>query len=122
VHGHYQFTEPGMEEISQMIDALRRSILLAHETAWTGNVTTAERLVRHKQHVSELEEQSRHEHLARLRRGNLTSLGSSNQHLKVIAALKEMNSKFATIGYAVLEQHGALKKSRLKSSISAVAT
>lgn len=113
VNGQYQFTDEGKLEISRMVDAVRRSIILAHETAWTTDVNPAERLVRHKQHVAELEEQSRHEHLARLRRGNLTSLGSSNQHLEIIAALKEINSKFATIAYAVLDQHGGLNETRL---------
>lgn len=119
VNGHYQFTEEGKLEISRMVDAVRRSIILAHETAWTTDFDAAERLVRHKQHVAELEEQSRHEHLARLRRGNLTSLSSSNQHLEIIAALKEINSKFATIAYAVLDQQGALTKTRLIQSADA---
>lgn len=113
VNGQYRFTEEGRLEISRLVDAVRRSIILAHETAWTTDFDAAERLVRHKQHVAELEEQSRHEHLARLRRGNLTSLSSSNQHLEIIAALKEINSKLATIAYAVLDRQGALTKTRL---------
>jgi phosphate:Na+ symporter len=115
VNGRYEFTEDGKQEISHLVDAVRRSLILAHETAWTSDQDAAERLLRHKQHVAQLEEQSRHDHLARLRRGNLTSLASSNQHLEIIAALKEINSKFATIAYAVLEQHGALEKTRLIS-------
>ena len=115
LHGDYHFTEEGKAEIAQIVDAVRRAIILAHETAWTGDVAAARRLVEHKQQVADMESDSRGKHLARLRRGNLTSLGSSNQHLEVIGALKEINSKFATIGYAVLEQHGGLKKSRLIS-------
>ncbi|TIP14309.1 Na/Pi cotransporter family protein [Mesorhizobium sp.] len=122
LRGSYQFTEQGNREITEMVEAVRRTIILAHETAWTGDPVPAERLVRHKQHVSDLEERSRHRHLSRLRGGNLISLASSNQHLETIAALKEINSKMATIGYAVLEQHGGLKKTRLKSSVTGSAT
>lgn len=113
--GEYQLSDEGSAEVARLVDAVKQAILLAHETAWTGDVETAQRLARHKQRVSELEKESRHRHLERVRRGNVTSLRSSNQHLELIAALKEINSKFATIGYAVLEQHGALKKSRLKA-------
>ncbi|WP_287095481.1 Na/Pi symporter [Mesorhizobium sp.] len=115
VKGEYQLSDEGSAEVARLVDAVKQAILLAHETAWTGDVETAQRLARHKQRVSELEKESRHRHLERVRRGNATSLRSSNQHLELIAALKEINSKFATIGYAVLEQHGALKKSRLKT-------
>jgi phosphate:Na+ symporter len=119
VNGAYQFTAEGAAEIGELIEALRQTIILAHEATWTTDPAAAERLVRHKQHVSELEEMSRHQHLARLRRGNRTSLDSSNQHLELIAALKEINSKLATIGYAVLERHGALTRSRIKSPAAA---
>lgn len=119
VQGDYQFTSAGQAEIAQMVDAVQQAVILAQETVWTGDVVVAERLVRHKQHVTEMEQSSRNKHLARIRQGDLTSLGSSDQHLETIASLKEINSKFATIGYAVLEQHGGLKKTRLKSSISA---
>jgi phosphate:Na+ symporter len=115
VQGEYSFSPEGEAEIAELVDAVRRANILAQETSWTGNVSSAQRLVRHKQDVAELESRSRSNHLARLRRGNLISLGSSDQHLEMIAALKEVNSKFATIGYAVLERHGGLKKSRLKS-------
>ncbi|WP_202331061.1 Na/Pi cotransporter family protein [Mesorhizobium sp. L-8-3] len=116
--GEYQLSDEGNAEVARLVEAVKQAILLAHDTAWTGDVESAERLVRHKQKVSGLEEQSRHAHLGRVRGGNLISLQSSNQHLELIAALKEINSKFATIGYAVLEQHGALKKSRLKTAAS----
>lgn len=118
LQGEYQFSEEGMVEIAAMVQAVHQAVILAEETAWTGDVSTARRLVRHKQTVAELESHSRAAHLARLRRGDHLSLGSSNQHLEVIAALKEVNSKFATIAYAVLERHGDLRESRIKPSQS----
>ncbi|WP_319532310.1 Na/Pi symporter [uncultured Cohaesibacter sp.] len=116
--GEFKFSEEGLAEINRIIDAVRKAIILAQETAWTGSLPVAQQLVVHKQNVAEIEQTSRANHLARLRRGNLTSLASSNQHLEMIADLKEMNSKFATIGYAVMEQHGRLKKSRIKNASS----
>ena len=118
----FRFSNEGQTEISGLVDAVRDAILLAHDAIWTGSVVTAERLVRHKQRVSDLEADSRAEHLARLRSGNLLSLDSSDHHLETIASLKEINSKLATIGYAILDRHGGLKKTRLRSTRSAAST
>ncbi|WP_176084622.1 Na/Pi symporter [Martelella sp. HB161492] len=115
LQGACRFSDEGQAEIDGLTAAVRRAVLLSQEAVWTGNIAIARKLVMHKQHVADLERQSREAHLARLRRGNLTSLASSNQHLEAIADLKEVNSKLATIGYAVLEQHGQLKKTRLKA-------
>ncbi len=109
------FSAPGLEEIEELAGALRQTLLLAHNAIWTGDAATAERLVRHKQRVSDLETASRANHLDRLRGGNLVSLSSSDHHLETIASLKEVNSKLATIGYAILDRAGGLKKTRLKS-------
>ncbi len=117
IKGDYCFSPEGEEEITHLMEAVRRAIMLAQETCWSGDVETAQALVRHKQAVAEEEADSRSKHFARLRRGNVISLGSSDQHLEMIATLKELNSKFATIGYAVLDHHGGLKKTRLKSSV-----
>lgn len=121
LQGEYQFSEEGKAEIEAMVQAVHQAVILAEETAWTGDISTARRLVRHKQTVTEMESRSRAAHLARLRRGDHLSLGSSNQHLEMIAALKEVNSKFATIAYAVLEKHGDLRKSRVKPSADSAA-
>lgn len=112
--GEYQFSEQGKAEIDAMVQAVHQAIILAEETAWTGDISTARRLVSHKQTVADMESHSRAAHLARLRQGDHLSLGSSNQHLEMIAALKETNSKFATIAYAVLDRHGDLRESRIK--------
>lgn len=111
----FRFSDEGRSEIAGLVDAVREIILLAHEAIWTGDPATAERLVHHKQYVSGLEAKSRANHLARLRSGNLASLDSSDHHTETIAALKEINSKFATIGYAILERTGGLQETRLRT-------
>ena len=109
------FSDQGLSEIDGLVSAIRQTILVAHDAIWTSDITTAERLVRHKQKVSDLEATSRANHLGRLRGGNLVSLSSSDHHLETIASLKEINSKLATVGYAILDRTGGLKKTRLKS-------
>ncbi|MBA4492393.1 Na/Pi symporter [Paracoccus sp. S1E-3] len=114
VKGEFALTPEGAAEIDELVEAVRRALILAQQVAWTGQAAAARRLVLHKRNVTLLEEASRRKHLQRVRGGNLTSLSSSNQHLELIAVLKEVNSKLATIAYAVLEHHGGLTKTRLR--------
>ncbi|WP_299911095.1 Na/Pi symporter [uncultured Paracoccus sp.] len=112
--GEYRFTAEGAAEIDGLMEALDTGLLLARNVLWTEDEEAARQLVLHKQRVTGLEQQSRNRHLQRVGSGNLTSLSSSNQHLELIAAVKEINSKLATVGYAVLERQGQLEATRLK--------
>lgn len=111
-----RLSNDGQAEIDALSVEVRKGILLAQSVLWQGDQQSARRLVEHKQFVASLEEESRRNHLARLRGGNQASMGSSNVHLELITALKAVNGKLATLGYAVLERYGALKKTRLKKS------
>lgn len=115
IQGAYRLSPEGQQEISTLAQELRKGLVLARSVVWTGDAAEARRLVEHKQHVSALEEDSRRQHLQRVSTGNLVSLGSSDQHLETIAALKEVNSKLATIAYSVLDQYGELEQTRLKA-------
>lgn len=115
-----QLSEAGQSEVTSLINQVRKGILLAQSTLWKNDLEIARQLVEHKHEVADLENTSRRGHLKRVQSGNLTSLSTSDQHLEMIAALKSVNSKLATIGYAVLDQQGALKKSRIRTKIKAV--
>ena len=60
LRGEFKFSEEGLEEINRIIDAVRKAVILAQETAWTGAVPVAQQLVIHKQNVAEMEQKSRH--------------------------------------------------------------
>lgn len=113
--GDYRFSDDGEHEIAALGEQVRKGILLAQNVFWAEDVKDARELVIHKQRVSGMEADSKRRHLARVRKGNTLSLGSSDGHLELIAALKSVNSKLATIGYAVLDKHGELTETRLKS-------
>lgn len=118
LRGDYKFSDDGAQEISAMAGQVRKGILLAQNVFWGGDVRAARDLVIHKQRVSGMEADSKRRHLTRVRKGNALSLGSSDGHLELIAALKSVNSKLATIGYAVLDSRGELEKTRLKVTTS----
>lgn len=116
LRGDYTFSDDGEQEITAMAEQVRKGIMLAQSVFWGGNIQAGRELVMHKQRVSGMEADSKRRHLTRVRKGNALSLGSSDGHLELIATLKSVNSKLATIGYAVLDSHGELEKTRLKSS------
>lgn len=115
LRGDYTFSDDGAQEIAAMAEQVHKGILLAQSVFWGGDIRAARDLVIHKQRVSGMEADSKRRHLTRVRKGNELSLGSSDGHLELIAALKSINSKLATIGYAVLDSHGELEKTRLKA-------
>jgi len=114
--GVFSETPSGARDIVSLLAQLRKTLLLSQSVFWTENPNQARLLVECKQKMAHMEEESRRAHLHLVQIGDVIALTSSNQHLEMIAALKEITSKLATIGYAVLEKHGALRKSRLKSS------
>lgn len=114
LNGEFALSPEGTAEIDGLAQEVRKALILAQQVVWTSDDAAARRLILHKQHVTAAEEESRRKHLQRVSTGNLTSLSSSNQHLELIAALKEVNSKLATVAYAVLGRRGDLAETRLK--------
>lgn len=114
--GVFSETPSGARDIACLLAQLRKTLLLAQSVFWTEDPNQARLLVECKQEMAQMEEESRRSHLHLVQIGDVIALNSSNQHLEMIAALKEITSKLATIGYAILDKHGALRKSRLKTS------
>ena len=48
-------------------------------------------------------------HLRRLQAGLVESIESSDVHLEMVRALKEINSLLATVAYPILSEHGLLR-------------
>lgn len=115
--GDFVFSDSGKDEIGTLVNQVRKGIVLAQHVFWSDDVAAARDLVLHKQYVTSLESASKRDHLIRVRSGNLLSLESSDGHLEIVAALKSVNSKLATIGYAVLDRSGELAKTRLKARV-----
>ena len=106
--------------IDWLFDAVRRSVTMAQEAVWTDSIPAAQRLVAHKESVSAFEDQNRDAHLIGLHDDASNLSKPDDQFLDLIATLKEVNSKLATIGYAVLGRRGGLKKTKLRSHLKAV--
>lgn len=113
--GLCRLSDSGNDEIVMQLTELRATMILAQHVFWKEDPHEARQLIQRKEQMTKLEQDHRRRHFARLRSQDPAELLSSNQYLEIIAALKEITSKLATIGYVVLDRHGGLKKTRLKA-------
>lgn len=115
-----QLYSENQNEMDWLADAIKRTTLIAQDVLWTESADAAHRLVAQKEAVSAFENTCRNVHLARIHEGDDHSPEGSNHYLERIAILKEVNSKVATIGYAVLDRQGGLKKTRLRAHLKVI--
>jgi len=114
--GVFVLSDEAAAEVRTQLSNLQASMVLSQHVFWKEDPADARRLIERKQQMAKIEHSQKRQHFARIRARHPLELTSSNQYLEITAALKEITSKLATIGYVVLERHGGLKKTRLKST------
>ena len=77
------------------------------------NPEEARELILAKEKIRKTEQKLQKKHLARLQRGLVESIETSNIHQETLRALKQVNTSFSMIGYPILTRSGELLKSRL---------
>jgi phosphate:Na+ symporter len=107
------FSSDGWNEMSDLHGRVLSNIQLALNVLLSGDLDCARQLVREKEVVRRLERDSHDRHLARLQSGMTRSIETSDIHLEVVRALKEINSLLATLAYPILTESGDLLESRL---------
>lgn len=111
-----RFSPQGWTEIGALHARVMANVQLALNVQLSGDLDSARQLMREKERMRELERESHDRHLARLQAGTTRSIETSNIHLELVRALKEINSLLATVAYPILREHGLLRDSRLKKS------
>ncbi|MFN3376057.1 MAG: Na/Pi cotransporter family protein [Burkholderiaceae bacterium] len=110
-----QFSEAGMEEISELHARLVDNLRLAMSVFLNGNVRDAQKLLEEKARFRDLERAYSATHLARLSDNTVQSIETSSLHIDLISDLKRINSLLCTVAYPILESAGALAPSRLRN-------
>ena len=110
------FTPEGWRELSGLHASVVANARLAFNVLVSRDRETALRLVREKDRLRDLERDTSQRHFERLREGATRSVETSSIHLDTIRDLKQINSLLASIAYPVLEEHGLLSGTRLKSA------
>ena len=113
-----QFSDDGWNELSRLHARVVANAQMALNVLVSDDVDTALQLVEEKEKMREFERTSFDRHVARLATGTPESIATSDVHIEVVRALKEINSRYALIGYPVLRQTGMLRDSRLEKATS----
>ena len=114
IDGGRNFSDAGMAEICDLHARLIANLRLAMSVFLDGDLRNAQELLAQKVLFRELERAYADSHLARLAGNTLESIETSSLHLDLIADMKRVNSHICSIAYPILEQAGALSKTRLK--------
>jgi phosphate:Na+ symporter len=110
------FSPEGWNELNAMHARVLANMQLAMNVLVSEDVDSAAQLVREKETIRRMEQDSHDRHLARLARSSPESIATSNIHLDVLRALKEINSRLVYIAYPLLKRHGMLRESRLEKA------
>lgn len=110
------FSPEGWNELNAIHARVLANMQLAMNVLVSEDVDSAAQLVREKETIRRMEQDSHDRHLARLARSSPESIATSNIHLDVLRALKEINSRLVYIAYPLLKRHGMLRESRLEKA------
>lgn len=105
IRGNHTFSKQGIGEICDLHAKVVENLELALAALAAGDRSIAEKVLRHKSPVSELERRYRQSHMERLKAGLKESIDTSSIHLDVLLALRQVNSFATAIAYAVLGKH-----------------
>ncbi len=107
------FSDEGQAEIASMIERVLADLKLAVGVFMSGDEKNARRLLSEKVQIRDLERRIMANHLRRLKEQRPESLETSSLHIDIARDLKRMVAHFASVAYPILEEKGALRRTRL---------
>ena len=105
ISGNHSFSKQGFAEIRDLHAKVAENLELAIAALASGDRSIAEKVLRHKSPISQLERRYRQSHMERLHAGLKESIDTSSIHLDVLLGLRQVNSFATAIAYAVLGKH-----------------
>lgn len=110
-----QFSPEGRGEIRSLQARVEANLQLALNVLLSADIESARSLAREKEVLRSLVRDSNRRHMERLRQGSADSIATSDIHIEVLRALKEINSLLVIVAYPILTESGQLLSSRLVS-------
>jgi phosphate:Na+ symporter len=108
------FSEAGMAELCEMHSRLIANLRMGLNVFINGDVKSAKLLLAQKVEFREMGLAYADSHLLRLAGQSLQTIETSSLHLDIINDFKRINSHICSIAYPILEQAGALTRTRLR--------
>ncbi len=113
------FSTAGFREITALHTRVMTNIQLSLNVVLSEDLASAKQLIIEKTKIGNLERETRARHLHRLMKGAQESITTSDLHLEVVRALKEINSLYTAVAYPILSKSGALLDTRIDMEVSA---
>ncbi len=108
-----RFSKPGRKELTDIHERMMANMGLASNVLVSDDLESARLLLEEKTEMARIERSSRKKHLKRLADGSQTSFNSSDIHLEMLRAFREINSHVASVSYPILYRGGQLLETRL---------
>ncbi|MBI1800938.1 MAG: Na/Pi cotransporter family protein [Chloroflexi bacterium] len=100
--GKLSFSQDGRKEIAELFEKVNENYTLAVAAFTAQNIELAQKVLRHKTRINQIERELRQAHIARLHAGLPESIETSSIHLDTLNDLKRINSHATNIAYVVL--------------------
>jgi phosphate:Na+ symporter len=107
------FSQEGLRELAHMHQCLLDNLHLATSVFMLGDAKSARALLAEKDRMRDLERSTIENHLQRVRKGDPQSIETSSLHIDIARDLKRIAAHTSSVAYPILEQNGALRRSRL---------
>jgi phosphate:Na+ symporter len=104
------FSSDGWKELDDFYHKVAENVLIAETAFTTRDQILAQRLLRHKDRLGELERELRDRHFGRLRSGLQQTHESSAIHLDLLTHLKRINSCVTHVAYAIVQTEGGARR------------
>ena len=115
------FSEAGMAELCEMHAKLMSNLRMGLNVFLNSDLKSAELLLAQKVEFREMGLAFADSHLHRLAGQSLQTIETSSLHLDIINDFKRINSHICSIAYPILEQAGALSRTRFRETVRDVA-
>lgn len=102
VEGKLAFSQDGRKEIQDLFEKVNENFTLSVAAFTSQSSELAEKVLRHKTRINQIERELRQTHIARLHAGLPETIETSSIHLDALNDLKRINSHATNIAYVVL--------------------
>jgi len=109
-----RFAPEGSAELANMQDRVMRQLGVAASVFLTRDERDARALLDEKVHMRDAAQNALDDHLLRLREGRPETIETSALYVDMIRDLKRITAHLASVAYPILEERGALRRSRLR--------
>jgi phosphate:Na+ symporter len=110
------FASEGREQIAELREHALRQLRLAVAVFLHRDERSARMLIDEKLLIRDMAQAATDDHFQRLREGRAESIETSALYIDIIRDLKRITAHLASVAYPVLEEKGALRRSRLLES------